>query len=133
MPDRDCGPHCPFLNRSDTRCSEYFSLDHLQHAFEVCFGDYKSCPVYGELLGERQARRSAAAAAGHANRFAGWNLPPDHTTATTVTPPHATPRLVQVSVSPRLAQLARGVAGRLAHHHAQHAAAGAVVPPPPGF
>ena len=51
--------HCPFLNRSDRRCSEYFQLSHLQHAFEFCFDDYQTCPVYAEQLAERQgdARR----------------------------------------------------------------------------
>ena len=52
--------HCPFLNRSDVRCSSYFSLDRLQHAFEHCFDDYRACPRYAELLKERQERRTAA-------------------------------------------------------------------------
>jgi hypothetical protein len=56
--------HCPFLNRSDTRCSDYFNIEQLQHAFEHCFHAYKSCAVYQELLVERQTRRGYAAAAG---------------------------------------------------------------------
>jgi hypothetical protein len=52
--------HCPFLNRSDQRCSEFFNLDHLQHAFKFCFDRYTTCPVYAEQLGERQARRQGA-------------------------------------------------------------------------
>ena len=58
-----CAPdhHCPFLNRSDRRCSEYFRLSHLQHAFKFCFDEYHACPVYAEQLAERQGRRAAVA------------------------------------------------------------------------
>ena len=55
MPDRAI--HCPFLNRSDTRCSSHFSLDHLSDAFEQCMDAYQTCPVYLELLAERRERR----------------------------------------------------------------------------
>ena len=53
--------HCPFLNRSDRRCSDYFRLSHLQHAFKYCFDEYQTCPVYAEQLAERQGRRAAVA------------------------------------------------------------------------
>ena len=49
--------HCPFLNRSDCRCSQSFKLDHLGRALEFCFDRYKACPVYDELLMERQSKR----------------------------------------------------------------------------
>lgn len=52
----DHGQHCPFLNRTETRCSTNFSLDRLGHAFAHCFGQYETCPVYAELLGERRQR-----------------------------------------------------------------------------
>jgi hypothetical protein len=52
--------HCPFLNRTDARCSKHFCLDHLQHAFKFCFDRYKACPVYLELLVERRVRRLSA-------------------------------------------------------------------------
>src|SRR5215218_7155456 len=52
-----CGEHCPFLNRSDRRCSDKLSLDHISHAFDYCFGDYKACPAYLEQLAERRVRR----------------------------------------------------------------------------
>jgi hypothetical protein len=55
MPQRAI--HCPFLNRSDTRCSSHFSLDHLSDAFEQCMDAYQTCPVYLELLAERRERR----------------------------------------------------------------------------
>lgn len=55
--------HCPFLNRSDARCSSHFSLDHLSDAFEQCMDAYQSCPVYLELLAERRQRRGQAALA----------------------------------------------------------------------
>ena len=57
MADDGCGEHCPFLNRSDRRCSEFLSLDRIAHAFDYCFGEYKSCPMYLELLAERRVRR----------------------------------------------------------------------------
>ena len=60
---RDMSDHCPFLNRSDARCSEYFRLSHLQHAFKYCFDEYHSCPVYAQQLAERQERRAAVAGA----------------------------------------------------------------------
>ena len=59
MSDRE--HHCPFLNRSDNRCSRFFSMHDMQHAFEHCFNAYQSCGVYRELLAERQARRGQAA------------------------------------------------------------------------
>jgi hypothetical protein len=49
-------PHCPFLNRADSRCSNHFSLDKLDSAFDHCFGQYKSCASYAEMLSERQMR-----------------------------------------------------------------------------
>jgi len=52
--------HCPFLNRTDTRCSDQFSLDNLGHAFAYCFGQYQQCPMYAELLDERRQRRMNA-------------------------------------------------------------------------
>ena len=57
MAEHDCGEHCPFLNRSDRRCSSFLSLDRITHAFDHCFGEYKACPVYLELLVERRVRR----------------------------------------------------------------------------
>ena len=56
----EIGHHCPFLNRSDARCSAHFSLERLDRAFAHCFGDYHECGVYLELLMERRARPLAA-------------------------------------------------------------------------
>lgn len=50
------GHHCPFLNRSDARCSTHFSLERLDRAFDHCFGRYHECSVYLELLTERRVR-----------------------------------------------------------------------------
>ena len=99
MSDRE--HHCPFLNRADHRCSDFFSIERLQHAFEHCFHAYKACAVYQELLVERQARRgyAPATAVGH-----NVNSRP----ATTIT----TNRFVQVRIP---AALAAGAA------HAAHA------------
>ena len=54
--------HCPFLNRADSRCSQNFHLDSLQHAFKHCFGQFKACPTYVELLVERRVKRIMAGA-----------------------------------------------------------------------
>jgi hypothetical protein len=56
--------HCPFLNRPDERCSGYFHIDHLEHAFAHCFDSYEACPVYAERLAERQVRRKVDAVRG---------------------------------------------------------------------
>jgi hypothetical protein len=56
MPDR--GRHCPFLNRTDSRCAAHLCLEDLDYAFRYCFDRYKSCPTYLELLVERRVRRS---------------------------------------------------------------------------
>ena len=49
--------HCPFLNRSEPRCSSHFSLNDLSAALDQCFGQYSACSVYRDLLCERRARR----------------------------------------------------------------------------
>lgn len=61
--------HCPFLNRSDARCSAHFSLNHLDDAFDHCFDRYQSCAVYRELFKERRERRAAAS---HGARRGFW-------------------------------------------------------------
>lgn len=53
----DHGHHCPFLNRSDSRCSRNFSLDRLNNTYDYCFGQYAACSIYLELLVERRVRR----------------------------------------------------------------------------
>lgn len=69
MPDH--GEHCPFLNRADRRCSNFFSLERLEHAFGCCFNEYDRCPVYRELLVERRVRRSIGRVIGPAERADG--------------------------------------------------------------
>lgn len=114
MSDRE--HHCPFLNRADSRCSAFFSIERLQHAFGHCFDAYLSCEVYRELLFERQARRSEAATGGARPSAPGGYL------WTTACPsyqpqqkPHVKTRFVQVRL-PSIATVdaaaaARGSAG----------------------
>jgi len=52
----DHGHHCPFLNRTDSRCGEHLKIDRLDHAFEYCFDVYAACPVYLDLLIERRTK-----------------------------------------------------------------------------
>jgi hypothetical protein len=60
--------HCPFLNRADYRCSNHFSLDKLDRAFDHCFGEYQACGTYQEMLSERRGKQPAEGhlVAGHA-------------------------------------------------------------------
>src|ERR1041385_8994340 len=58
------GRYCPFLNRSDPRCSEYFSLNHLDYTLSHCFASYQSCPIYEALLVERKSRSGGGLDAG---------------------------------------------------------------------
>ncbi|HRP62634.1 MAG TPA: hypothetical protein PK400_05015 [Phycisphaerales bacterium] len=48
---------CPHVNLNDDRCGNRFSLGRLDQAFDVCFGAYRSCPMYHRINGE-QARMS---------------------------------------------------------------------------
>jgi hypothetical protein len=45
--------HCPYLNDRDPRCGENFSLQHMELAFDHCFGRPSRCPVYRALRAER--------------------------------------------------------------------------------
>ena len=92
----DSVEHCPFLNRSDERCSENFNIDHLQYAFRFCFGRYKACPAYTQLLVERMARRGETA-----ERLRSLVTDVNHGN-------DAADRLVQVTVCARHAQHAAG-------------------------
>jgi hypothetical protein len=111
MPERDCGQHCPFLNRSDVRCSSHFSLDRLEDAFEDCFGDYKACPMYAEMLRERTDRRRATAAV---TPFHGGSHPGYRTDGQ----PTTTPR-VQLTLFPAALARVRPIAAAsyAAHAH----------------
>lgn len=95
--------HCPFLNKSDARCSDHFQLSNLEHAFEYCFDRYQACPVYLERLVERRVRRVEAQLAypGPSDLEAPARSRPAHVSTTDRPSPAV---LVQVSVS------ARGVA-----------------------
>ena len=77
----DHGHHCPFLNRTDSRCAEHLKIDQLGHAFEYCFDVYAACPVYLDLLIERRTKNADAPA----------------TQLQRMEPIHA-PRIVQVTV-----------------------------------
>ncbi len=59
MSDHD--HHCPFLNRSDSRCGEHLKIDQLNHAFDHCFDVYAACPVYLDLLIERRTKNAETA------------------------------------------------------------------------
>jgi hypothetical protein len=112
------GEHCPFLNRSDKRCSNCLSLDRIDHAFDYCFGEYKACPVYLELLAERRVRR-----------LCGLLTPPSSTCVDSDASgrnPHRP--LVQLTVSgPHGAHPSHGSRGAHADRYAQHAAGSALV------
>ena len=125
---RHCGEHCPFLNRSDRRCSDCLSLDRIDHAFDYCFGEYKACPVYLELLSERRVRRLCGL------------LTPPHSSApvdsdgNASVPASGSGRpLVQLTVSAPGANAAHAPRGPRADRYPQHAAGASVVPASPGL
>ena len=92
--------HCPFLNIGDQRCAEHCKMDHLQYAFNYCFGDYKDCSSYTALLAERQMRRLGAVGAVASNH--GYNE-----------------KIVQVRISPSIAggSIASGGGARTDRNH----------------
>ena len=64
MSDRRANPHarhCPFVNRTDTRCGSHFGLDGMAYVLDHCFGSYEACPVYKQMYDERLTRRAVAA------------------------------------------------------------------------
>jgi hypothetical protein len=88
----DMSDHCPFLNRSDRRCSDYFRLSHLQHAFKFCFDEYQACPVYAEQLAERQGRRAAVATVAGAVKHGSSNSPREVVVSITLPARYAQPQ-----------------------------------------
>ena len=50
------GCQCPFLNRSDARCSQFFTLSRVGHVYEHCFDEYGACATFHELMAERHER-----------------------------------------------------------------------------
>lgn len=121
MARHDCGEHCPFLNRSDRRCSSFLSLDRISHAFDHCFGEYKTCPVYLELLVERRVRR-----------LCGLLTPVEQPAAHTDAP--ANRPVVQLTVG-RSQTATYGVRQTIphAHRYAQHVAGAESIPAAPRF
>ena len=103
---------CPFIERVDHRCSCNFSLERLDHAFDVCFDRYKSCPLYRELMAERRTKRGKHEAADHPSDIVPtlWVATPESKAA------HAASRFVQVRVA-RHSRL-----NAIADAYAQHAA-----------
>ena len=126
------GPHCPFLNRADARCSAHFRLDHLGDAFEHCFDRYHGCAVYAELLLERRVRRAEAAALRDAPAL--QDAPPLGATGAWGPPPQGSrhAKAVAGAGSPGPAVLAHPLVQlTIAHRHAKRAAAGPHVPAVP--
>ncbi len=62
---RDHTQQCPFLNRRNPACSANLSIDRLRHAFTYCFDQYRSCPLYGQLVVERRMRQNRQATGAH--------------------------------------------------------------------
>ena len=107
---------CPFIERVDHRCSSYFSLERLDHAFDVCFDRYKSCPLFHEMMAERRMKRTGGHHGPHDG--ASDNVPTRWVASNESGAAHAASRLVQV----RVAGTTSGLAA-IADAHAQHAAA----------
>lgn len=41
---------CPFVEHGDHRCDSHFSLGRISEAFGDCFGDYRQCSQFQQLL-----------------------------------------------------------------------------------
>jgi hypothetical protein len=52
---------CPFVNRSDSRCAEHLTMGGMGYAYDHCFGSFRSCSMYQELMQERRSRALVAA------------------------------------------------------------------------
>lgn len=49
---------CPFLERTDIRCSGHLTLQNVMEAFADCAHHYEGCPVFRQLMNEdRQCDR----------------------------------------------------------------------------
>jgi hypothetical protein len=44
---------CPFVDKTDVRCSAHLTFRNLFSAFERCAGEFAFCKVYQELLQEK--------------------------------------------------------------------------------
>lgn len=40
---------CPYLEKSNSRCSAHLNMWNITQTFAHCAGEYGSCPVYQEL------------------------------------------------------------------------------------
>jgi len=45
---------CPFVNANDPRCSAHLTLTNIRSALAHCANRYSECPVYHQLLAEKQ-------------------------------------------------------------------------------
>ena len=111
---------CPFIERVDHRCSSSFSLERLDHAFDVCFDQYRACPLFQQMMAERRMKRHGAAGESVQRIPAsdkGAPPPPPALWAASQEPhaAHAASRFVQV----RVAATSRLIA--IADAYAQHA------------
>jgi hypothetical protein len=94
-------PHCPFLNRADSRCANHFSLDRLGSAFDHCFGEYKACATYAEMLDERRHRPDSDNIAADSVPHGNFPQPAVYSTvsrSTRLEPVHVNVSFVQVRV-----------------------------------
>src|SRR5436190_22145903 len=95
---------CPFIERVDHRCSSSFSLERLDHAFEVCFDQYKACPLFQQMMAERRLKRHGGDP--HEGRPGSDNAAPALWVARRDSEAaHAASRFVQVRVADRTARL----------------------------
>src|SRR5690242_17755116 len=91
---------CPFIDRVDHRCSSSFSLERLDHAFDVCFDQYKACPLFRELMAERRLQRGRHDGSDEGDaRRPSEALPTLWVTTAEFKAAHAASRFVQVRVA----------------------------------
>jgi hypothetical protein len=53
---------CPYIDRSDPRCSAHWTVQNIIRAFAHCTDRYFDCPVYLQLVDDKPAHDQAPAA-----------------------------------------------------------------------
>ncbi len=43
---------CPFADQGESRCAGHWTLKNVFDAFRHCADNYRSCPVYRQMLGD---------------------------------------------------------------------------------
>ena len=59
--------NCPYIDSNHTLCSRHLNMQHLDNAFEFCYGRYMLCPIYFQISHEQDTNLELAVAASAAH------------------------------------------------------------------